>query len=287
MSARALGWSAKQKSSLFSVDLLVVGGGGGGGGASSFPLGPYSASAGGGGAGGYLASQTTVSINSFYPIKVGAGGSGGSAGQPGSNGSSSEFNGIICPGGGFGGRANSVTNISGGGGAGASGGGGGASFNGSSYLSAGGLGMVGVGYNGGDGGLYGPTAIAGGAGGGAGGVGSPGSTANGWPPGGSGLPWPFDSIVYAAGGPATKAGSGGPGQNAAANTGKGGGGASTTSPNVEYAGGNGGPGIVKLRIPNSYTAIFSPGVVQTSAPSGTYIIYSITAAAPTSTVTFT
>lgn len=266
-----------------TVEYLVVAGGGGGGGALSTPS--LYAVGGGGGGGGYLASSTTITINTSYPIVVGAAGGAGPGGVTGSNGSPSRFSTIVTTGGGGGGGGNASSATSSSGQPGGSGGGGGVH---SPTTRPGGTGTSGQGFNGGVGGVQAPSPTpnmySGGGGGGAGGIGGNGTVIQVVTPGGPGATWPIDSTAYARGGASYRIGSSGiaPTPANSGNGGSGGGGTLAQS-NPGYAG---APGVVKFRIPNAYTASFTPGVIVSSTPSGSNNIYSITAAGPTDTVTF-
>jgi len=250
----------------FMVDYLVVGGGGGGAGSGT----DSSAwGGGGGGAGGMLNGQfnlSSVVANNVYAVTVGAGGSGGprnssAASQQGTNGGNSVLGDITALGGGGGGAYKLV------GSSGGSGGGGGGRGTGSNLRTAGGVGTV---YQGSDGGASRDDdsggRSAGGGGGGAGGLGGQGGTdvSNGGN-GGIGLANTITgtSVLYAAGGgggaidtnsgASETAGLGGSSMggngsisgnasSGAANTGSGGGGVGT-----EGVGGSGGSGIITVR----------------------------------------
>ena len=228
-----------------SCDYLVVAGGGGGG----------SNRGGGAGAGGYLESSLTVAATS-YTVTVGAGGSAGASGgsNDGTNGSNSIFSSITSTGGGGGARA-SANGLNGGSGGGCI------------ETGVGGTGVSGQGFAGGFGagsGSYGA-----GAGGGAGAVGANGTSSAGGN-GGTGKQSSITgtSTYYAGGGggacylTAGTPGSGGAGGGGAGGEGSGGtrttgeagttnlgggGGGGGYSPGNEYAGGNGGSGVVIIR----------------------------------------
>jgi len=253
------------------AEYLVVAGGGGGG------LG----NAGGGGAGGYLTNYggtaITLSAGSTYTVTVGDGGAGkdGSVTGKGSNGADSVLSGtgistITAIGGGGGGSGSSGLEE---GLAGGSGGGG-------AYNGNGGAGTAPQGNAGGSQSTSAPEYGAGG-GGGAGAVGGSGTNSNGGD-GGVGLSNSITgaAVFYAGGGGGSNntsttanAGSGGnggggdggtgstqTGTNGTANTGGGGGG--SESSNVVTAG-DGGSGVVILRIPTgdySGTTTGSPTV---------------------------
>jgi hypothetical protein len=295
------------------VQSLVVAGGGSGGG--------YGYPSGGGGAGGLLTGYTTSLItNTNYTITVGAGGSSNS------NGSNSVFNTLTSIGGGRGGNGRSGAGVSGGsgGGGGSNFPSDGNLVNG---LTPAGSGTVGQGNDGGVGkSVYGDTRIGGvptgaGGGGGAGtvgGVGGTGTTSptlfagsggtglyfseytsiggspNGWFAGGGGGSTSYNSAATNAVGVGGNGGGGngsytqfssGPTAVAGlANTGGGGGGAGY----IEYSSANGGSGIVILRIPDVYKAVFSSGVGYTETVSNGYKYYKVTATSTTSeTVYFT
>jgi hypothetical protein len=233
------------------VEYLVVGGGGGGG--MSF--------GGGGGAGGVLTGSVIIAPNTTYNLLVGAGGPGsdGSSLPPYGNGSLSlgfNYN-YISTGGGKGGDLTQT------GSDGGSGGGGGGTT-----TRAGGLGIVGQGFNGGSGRSH-PTEPGTNAGGGGG-----GARANGGDVtiflldsfagnGGDGVQW-LDGNYYGGGGGgcgsartnspgAGGLGGGGIGSNGnfnnpagdgSPNSGGGGGGGRSTSTSPA---GDGGSGIIKIR----------------------------------------
>ena len=278
------------------VQSLVVAGGGSGG----------KRDTGGGGAGGLLTGTTTsLSTNTNYTITVGAGaaaptlsGSGGVANTAaGNNGSNSVFNTTTSTGGG-GGATNGVN-----GGNGGSGGGG------ASPSAIPGTGISGQGYSGGTGTLY---SYAGGGGGGAGepggNVGPPkyasggtgvyiseyislGGSPVGWFAGGGGGSLGNNDSYYNSSGGNGGGGTGGrlgtpTPINGTINTG-GGGGAQGDYQISTGPAGNGGSGIVILRIPDVYTARFSSGVTSTVTKSGGYKYYKVTATSTTSeTVSF-
>jgi hypothetical protein len=194
------------------ADVLIVGGGGPGGNSTDGNR------AGGGGGGGLLYLTDLYVAAGSITVTVGA---GGAAGTPGSRGDASIFNGIYSPGGGRGAPA-SANNRSG---DGASGGGG-------RFSTVGGLGIPGLGNDGGQASLS-----VGGGGGGAGGAGATGASGGA---GGAGAANSItgSAVTYAAGGPGTGGNTGG-----AANTGDGGQGAINTNP-----GGSGGSGVVIVRV---------------------------------------
>lgn len=260
------------------VEYLVVAGGGGGG----------SGLGSGGGAGGFLTGYIDLASNIQYSITVGNGGNGGVATDQsnpnnGTSGTNSELSGsglstITAVGGGYGAGIGSTTN----GGSGGSGGGGG-------WIDAsGGTGTLGQGNNGGSNGPFNPNSSGGG------GASQPGefgysaqgvSTGSGsvntvirtGGKGGDGaLSYITGQAVYYAGGgggarytaingagPGAQGGLGGGGQgggngiaaqDASANSGSGGGGGDYLP--TRLPGGNGGSGIVILRIP--YTSLPRP-----------------------------
>ena len=254
--------------SSLQVEYLVVGGGGAGG-----------ASGGGGGGGGAVAYGNFVAYTeSNYTVVIGAGGA-----APGGNGSSSQFATVLGLGGGGGGNLASIGKDGGsGGGSGTLGITGGIStasdegnsgWGSSSSCWAGGGGGAGSQSTGKNGGSARVLAITGlsqsyGAGGGGGAF--------------------CDAELGGIGGAVT-AGSGGggrlqcfasvptPGQ---ANTGSGGGGAGSTE--CGWSAGNGGSGVVIIKIPRTRTAIFSSGVtavLSTLVPN--FNIYTITGTAST------
>jgi|TARA_R110000824_G_scaffold49009_1_gene137876 hypothetical protein len=285
------------------VEYLIVAGG----------AGTTGAQAGGGGAGGYRLATTIpgessgsnssveataeFTVGAPLTIAVGAGGSGAIGGQPNttqSNGGDSTLDTITSVGGGAGSGTvppNDSEGLPGGSGGGSSVG-----------RTAVGLGISGQGMNGGQG--QNPTAppFAGGGGGGASQVGSNGPPAG---PGGNGLASAISgsSITRAGGGGGaarnipSSGGSGGggngnslqdsqggPGNGLAgsANTGGGGGAGGTPA----GAGGAGGSGIIILRVPNTHTAAFSPGVTSSSGTAPGFNVYSVTATSGSETVTF-
>jgi hypothetical protein len=278
------------------VQSLVVAGGGSGG----------KRDTGGGGAGGLLTGTTTsLTTNTNYSIIVGAGaaaptlsGSNGVANiAAGNNGSNSTFNTTTSTGGG-GGATNGIN-----GGNGGSGGGG------ASPSSIPGTGISGQGYSGGTGTLY---SYAGGGGGGAGEPGgnvgptkyasggtgvyiseytSLGGSPVGWFAGGGGGSLGNNDSNYNS--PGGNGGGGTGGRlgnptpiNGTINTG-GGGGAQGDYQISTGPAGNGGSGIVILRIPDVYTARFSLGVTSSVTKSGGYKYYKVTATSTTSeTVSF-
>ena len=280
-------WTAPE--GVTAVDVLVVGGGGGGG----MDMG------GGGGAGGvrYQANYP-VTPGSNYRVVVGRGGYGAPGGsqfrddgvgpQPGAHnfsinatkGGDSQFALLVSDGGGYGGSSYYTSPLGGTPGDGGSGGGRGGYSN-DNTVRAGGLGIAGQGFNGGQGG---PAYYSGG-GGGAGGAGANSTNQpNGGPGvansimgrtyyfggGGAGAGYSIEGGLGGIGGggggavgpnktggigglnPGGRGGGGArnaqsnrPGGNAGANTGGGGGGGSHY--NANNSGGNGGSGIVVIR----------------------------------------
>ena len=248
-----------------SLTYLVVAGGGGGGGRAGA----------GGGAGGLLTGSTSISSNTAYNIKVGAGGAANTStpgsGNPSSPGNSSYFNALVAAGGGAGGGYGSVALSGGSGGGGCDGEGG--------YSPAGGTGTPGQGSGGGSG-LLGsnPYGYTGGGGGGAGGVGgnATGSAPYPWAAGsgGPGLApaniTAGSAIYYAGGGgggiaylPNGTYGAGGlggggngayggVGSNGTNGLGGGGGGGGFQTSYPSCWGGNGGSGVVILRFPSYF-----------------------------------
>jgi hypothetical protein len=236
-----------------SADVLVVAGGGGG----------ASGRGGGGGAGGFRTAvgQSLTAIP--YQVLVGGGGNGGAASgaNNGTNGSNSVFSSTTSTGGGGGVMAGTPPD----GLAGGSGGGGGGRDN-TTPGTGGAASPAGQGNAGGNG--YAQLSAArGGGGGGAGVAGTAGSSSNAGN-GGNGLTNNFSgsSVIYAGGGgggydnrtPATQAtggtGGGGNGGNNSAgfpglqSTGGGGGAGCLVTPVTnDFAGGNGGSGVVIIR----------------------------------------
>jgi hypothetical protein len=51
-------------------------------------------------------------------------------------------------------------------------------------------------------------------------------------------------------------------------------------------GGNGGSGVVIIRVPDSHTASFSPGVTSSSTTAPGFNVYTVTATSGSETVTF-
>lgn len=247
------------------VNYLVVAGGGAGGGMYS----------GGGGAGGMLTGPLLLNIGTTYAITVGDGGAAVSgASTKGKSGNASVFGALTAIGGGGGGTDQLGGGLSGGSG-------GGANYNGN-------LGGAGTSTQGNKGGDSDPSGNFGGGGGGAGAVGSGGAGTTG--AGGIGLSSNITGIAtyYAGGGggwtrntATTSGGAGGGGNgvtgsaggNGIVNTGGGGGGIGGSGTS-----GAGGSGIVILKVPNTYTAVFSGGLTSSVSTAVTgYKIYSVTA----------
>jgi hypothetical protein len=297
--------STVKKYSSLEVQYLVVAGGGSGG-QGFYP-------SGGGGAGGLLTGySSTLSMNTNYTITVGAGGS------VTSNGSNSVFNTFTSIGGGRGGNGRSGVGISGGSGGG---GGSNYPLDGNlvNYLTLAGLGTIGQGNDGGVGkSVYNDTRLNGvptgaGGGGGAGGVGGTGTTTPSIKAGNGGVGLYFSEYVSLGGTPSGWFAGGGGGSTSYSNNsnsaigigGSGGGGnGSATSfsnsglqstPGVINTGGGGGgggygdspaaaggSGIVILRVPDVYNAVFSSGVVWSVTKSNRYKYYKVTATSTTS-----
>jgi hypothetical protein len=259
----------------FIMEYLVVGGGGAGGAIGG---------GGGGGGGGFAAGSFTAYNTGVYSIVVGAGGA-----APGGSGSDSRFATIISKGGGGGGDLlNPGQDGASGGGSGVLGQIGGVSIMipegnsgwGSSSScwagGGGGAGAVATGKNGADGRISTITGVnifySGGGGGGAvcdnesGGTGGQGGGGVG---GGGrllcGISIPTSGL---------------------ANRGGGGGGAGSLE--CGHRAGNGGSGVVILRIPSNRVANFSSGVSFTSAAlASNFTVYTITGTAtPFETVSF-
>ena len=247
-------WERIDSAPTYDVDYLVVAGGGSGGTAG-----------GGGGAGGMREGTLTLSKGTTYTVTIGGGGAGVSSwGAGGNAGGDSVFGSITSLGGGLGGH--------GGGGDGGSGGGG--------AQGLGGSGTAGQGNDGGDG-SFGNPGLPGGGGGGksaAGADASGGSTAGA---GGNGLANAITSAVFAGGGgggtrsgTAGAGGSGGGGAGSSnsngtsgtTNTGGGGGGAGGA--NIGTVSGNGGSGIVIIKVPDANYATSTLTGSPSSSQSG-------------------
>ena len=263
----------------YTADFLVIGGGagggynyGGGGGAGGYRNSFNSEASGGGGS---SESSITIDGGTTYTITVGNGGAGG--GNPGTDGQSSSIAGsglttITSLGGGAGGSNNQVGN------AGGSGGGAGAATN-----ASGGAGTSNQGYAGG-------TSTNGGGNGGGGGGGASAVGANPYQPnggnGGNGLASSItgSSVTRTGGGgggdynaTAGTGGSGGGGNggtqsstertNGTANTGSGGGGGGGAGI------GNGGSGVVILRMPDAnYSGTVSGSPTVATGVSGNTVL---------------
>ena len=270
------------------IEYVVVAGGGGGGKGNS------TQHAGGGGAGGYrtntggggisvsgqsssLEPDLKIYNNTPYRLTIGAGGAGATVTtERGSTGGTTIFGPISASGGGGGGSISQLV-----GGAGGAGGGGAGFANG-------GAGTTAQGFGGGTG--NGDTNPAGG-----GGALSTGSVNFG----GLGISCSIQNHDLMARGGATPNASYRPSVAGDSNRGDGGSGASGTSTNG-YAGGS---GVVRFRVPyNSsvssaaytstlayYTPIFTSGVaynLDTAHTGSGYVIYEVTAAGTSDTVTF-
>ena len=264
--------AANKKSSLKTVEVLVVAGGGAG----------VSDRGGGGGGGGVLTGTSSVTVQN-YSITVGAGGVGKSDRSQGNNGGNSIAFGLTALGGGGGGTGSGSNGSTGGSGGGAGNGGG------ANLVTTGGLGTPGQGHNGG-GSVYVAPNYGGGGGGGAAGPGQAGTQLLGGD-GGPGISSSMSgTLTYYGGGggggsyggssyPAGIGGIGGGGngsvasaESGAPNTG--GGGGSSGSP--AGTGTSGGSGIVIVRYPGSQratggTVTFIDGyTIHTFTTSGTF-----------------
>ena len=297
------------------VDYLVIAGGGAGGGSwrgGGGGAGGYrSSNASYGGSGGGAAAETTPTLNAdtAYSLIIGAGGVGVENGQGGVGGNST-FHNVTSTGGGGGGAYSSAASTGGSGG--------GHGGDGSSTNDAGAAGAANQGYGGG----AAPSSTGvqcGGGGGGAGGVGQQGSGSGTGGDGGPGKASTITgaSVIRAGGGggsgddngnnfPVGGSGGGGNGKwidttaspfpynngnpFSIQNSGSGGGGSSTPDGNNDNSGGTGGTGakgVVILRIPNTYSAVFTAGVTSTVATVGSDKVYTITNTSDSSqTVTF-
>jgi hypothetical protein len=215
-------------------DVLVVGGGGGGGGA-----GDSSARGGGGaGAGGFLYLTNVFLSATSHSITVGAGGAGGAnLSSTTTRGSETSLGSFIAAGGGYGSPQDLDAGI---------GGSGGGNGDPSGATRRAGSGISGMGNNGG---LATGNAIGGGGGGGSGSVGgNTTTTAGGTAGSGTANSITNSSITRSAGGAGGSASGAVAGANGSANSGNGGGGASGTSGGSPFAGGNGGSGVVIIRV---------------------------------------
>ena len=251
----------------YSVDFLVIAGGGGGGSSST------SDPAGGGGAGGYRnsfstetsggggSSESSLSFNlgTVYTVTVGNGGNnGGSTSTQAGAGSNSSISGtgittITSTGGGFGGNGsgNGSANSTRNGGTGGSGGGAGYSTNPGPGAGTAGTGTANQGFNGA---LHG--------GGGAGGA----AVTN---TGGIGLASSITGSSVTRGVGGTSLATTGAGANGTVNTGNG------AQSGFNGNGGNGGKGVVILRMPDanySGTTTGSPTVNQNVGGTGETVI---------------
>ena len=270
-------------SSEYTVDYLVVAGGGGGGGS-----GQDGWNGGGGGAGGLrtsygptsgggVSSETPLTLTPgvSYPITIGSGGARGNTGTNsgaattiGSNGTDSIFSTIESKSGGGGGAASGVNNpgTKTAGLPGGSGGGSGINYN--STAQPGGSGTSGQGYSGGSG-ANGGTGFSGG-GGGAGGAGTGPVTNDSGGVAGLSVSISGSSLIYSSGGNVGSP-SGGNGAN---NTGDGGDGAYVSPSSGTQLSGNGGSGIVILRmLTANYSGITTGSPTITINGSDTILTY--------------
>lgn len=219
----------------FTLDYLVVAGGGGGGSVTSV-------ASGGGGAGGYVEGNTTFSLGT-YSIVIGAGGG------INNDGNNSNFSDIVALGGGRGAIAS--TNPAGDGGSGGGSGKGTAGLGLQPTSASGGFGnngrRSGSSSNGGGGGGAGGTGT--GTAGRNGGIGKE-STVTGYP-------------VYYAGGGTGRLGGGfeALGGGGAAISGAGAGKPNTGGGGGGRNGGGGGSGVIIFKVPDTYEAYFTSGVV--------------------------
>ena len=284
------GLESNLKDISYSADFLCIAGGGGGntggGGAGGYRNSYNSETSGGGGS-----SESSIGFTSgiVYTITVGAGGAGVQSNQTANDGVASSIAGS---------GLTTVTSVGGGGSgttdggsparngrSGGSGGGGAGDGNGTT----GGSGTANQGYDGGGSSTGNP--YPGGGGGGAGAAGTAGSGSNGGN-GGNGVSSSINAsaTTRAGGGGAggavnsTNSGSGGSGgggagagsnsngSNATANTGSGGGGLKPYL--AGYVGGNGGSGVVILRMPTSnYSGTTSGSPTVTTSGSDTIITF--------------
>ena len=281
---------------LTNAAVLLIGGGGGGG---MVPL-TDNARSGGGGAGAYREFQNfNMLVGTSFTCIIGAGGTGGSSsGQRGLTGSSSQITTILAGGGGGGGAG--ISNVDGV--AGSSGGsGGGAGNNVTTTPRLGGPYVAPTFFSGKD--LHTVSGFAGGAGGssttncggGGGAVGAGASNASA-PGGGNGRTSSISgsSTTRGGGGGGGAGGSGGAGgggnagNNAAgnaggANTGGGGGGCKASGVDARV-GGNGGSGVIIIKIPDTHTLSFSDLTTSVNTSVVGFNIYSITAGNGTATL---
>jgi len=243
----------------FNVECLVVAGGGGGGGSSYNNHG-----SGAGGAGGFRTSTSLGVTAQTYDVTVGAGGAGGNGNVQGVNGSDSIFSTITSSGGGGGGYGGNNIN----GTAGGSGGGGSRSLgtnNGAgntpstspSQGNNGGTGNAGAAYyaggGGGGAGAVGqnaqPYAVGGSSGqGGYGGSGKQFATGDYYAGGGGGGGHALGGVGGLGGGGAGANNAGTSGADGYVNSGGGGGGCMYRHKNT---GGDGGSGIIIIKIPKT------------------------------------
>ena len=261
---QVLGFGSGGEKAIYTLNYLVVGGGGGSGAANS--SGGAGQKLGGGGAGGYRTSGfgpaplqgSAISCveGGTYAVVVGAGGPT-STSNPVGCGNASSFNapspvGITSAGGGHGASHKTQMQAGGSGGGCAPGSaGGGAAGNTPPTCPP-------QGNDGGDGGGEDPNP---GGGGGGGATAAGGDQPGGCQRGGAGAPNAISgsAVTYATGGTASPVPEGGDG---AANTGEGGGSKSPGSAPCGL-GGNGGPGIVIVRLPSDATLAVNPGTNTT------------------------
>lgn len=263
----------------FSLEYLVVAGGGSGG------YGSVQGGSGGGGGGGHLSGNLSVSPGTNYTVTVGAGGSN-------SNGSNSVFSSITSQGGGKGGNYDAGTGTVGNNGGSGGGGGSGAFTNGAFIAGGTGNSSPQQGYGGGNAVTSGSTPTGGGGGGALGiggdaqlnafaGDGSFGEI-NGITGtnimragGGGGSAWDAvpNGTGYGGGGNGSKT------TGAAGTVNRGGGGGAGGTP------GNGGSGLVVLKVPNPFTAnVANTLTFNTSNTVSGFTIYAFTAG--TGNITF-
>lgn len=275
------GWKAPATNT--KVLALLVGGGGGGGGGYQ---------GGGGGAGGFIETVTTLTVGSFYPIRVGNGGRGFSNPSTPANGDSSTAFGFTAAGGGSGALEYILNSANTQKIAGAGGSGGGGSW-GDPATNFGGAGTSGQGNSGGRGYESSSAYFYGGGGGGATSAGAEGSSTKGGNGGAGKLSSVLGSTLAGGGGGSLRTantssnsglgGSGGGGdsaytdnanvgatggaQNGTANTG-GGGGAGLSVAGTSYAaGGAGGSGIVAFKYITESVPVYGglPAIDTTTA----------------------
>lgn len=299
-------WPAIPVSSVAEYLVIAGGGGSGSNGAGGGGAGGYRSSVRGESSGGGAAAETPAIIYFDVPyyVTIGAGGS------PGLSGNDSAFASISSVGGGLG-SGSTVPGYDGG-----SGGGGPTRIGvpGPFTTKAGGAGTAGQGYAGGTATNYDNLMALGGGGGGAGAAGGNTSNANagnggagvsssitgaavtrGGGGGGGAQYYPTNQGGCGCGSPGTGgAGGGGDaapmtagavGSNGTANTGGGAGaGSGRAFQSPGSTSGNGGSGVVILRVPNICRANFSAGLSVTETRYGEVIVYSVTQG--TGTVTF-